>query len=143
MTNSTQKNADVLQERFARKAVSYLSNSTSDLPHDITERLRASRFQAVSKRKIEKNPATAASVVGYSGSAALTWGGDERSRWLGRFGVLIPMVVLVVGLFTINIVQSDKRAQEVAEVDAALLTDALPPEAFSDPGFVQFLKATL
>ena len=31
---------------------------------------------------------------------------------------------------------------EVAEVDAALLTDDLPPAAFSDPGFVQFLKTT-
>ncbi|MBC7611256.1 MAG: DUF3619 family protein, partial [Polaromonas sp.] len=28
------------------------------------------------------------------------------------------------------------------EVDAALLTDELPPAAFSDPGFVQFLKVT-
>jgi hypothetical protein len=31
---------------------------------------------------------------------------------------------------------------EVAEVDAALLADDLPPAAYSDPGFVQFLKTT-
>ena len=29
---------------------------------------------------------------------------------------------------------------ELAEVDAALLTDALPPAAYADPGFLQFLK---
>ena len=28
-----------------------------------------------------------------------------------------------------------------AELDAALLTDDLPPAAYSDPGFLQYLKA--
>eukprot|EP01041_Mallomonas_annulata_P027594 gene27594-49237_t len=46
----------------------------------------------------------------------------------------MPLIALVVGLLTINSVQNDNRAQEVAEVDAALLTDDLPPAAFSDPG---------
>jgi hypothetical protein len=36
--------------------------------------------------------------------------------------------------------QSDRRATELAEVDAALLTDELPPAAYADPGFLQFLK---
>ena len=57
--------------------------------------------------------------------------------------MMIPMALLVVGLFTINMVQSANRDQELAEVDVALLTDTLPPEAFSDPGFIQFLKASL
>lgn len=139
MMNPTQKNIDVLQERFARKAVSYISNSTADLPHDITERLRAARFQAVAGRKIVNNQ-TSVAVVGQGQSAALTWGSDGPSGWWTRIGALVPLVALVVGLFTINMVQSNNRAQEVAEVDVALLTDALPPEAFSDPGFVQFLK---
>ena len=30
----------------------------------------------------------------------------------------------------------------MAEVDAALLTDDLPPAAYADPGFVQFLKTS-
>jgi len=45
-------------------------------------------------------------------------------------------------LLVINSIQNDNRAQELAEVDVALLTDELPPDAFADPGFVQFLKAT-
>lgn len=142
MTNSTQKNIDVLQERFARKAVSYLAHSTTDLPHDITERLRAARFQALSKRKIETHQ-TAVTVVSQGPFAALTWGGDEASGWWTRIGMIVPLIVLLAGLFTINMVQSNNRAQEVADVDVALLTDALPPEAFSDPGFVQFLKSNL
>ena len=41
----------------------------------------------------------------------------------------------------INVVQDEKRAHELAEVDAALLTDDLPPAAYADPGFLQFLKS--
>jgi uncharacterized protein DUF3619 len=51
MTNSLQKRADILQDRFGLKTVSYLSAGAADLPYDISERLRAARVQAVSKRK--------------------------------------------------------------------------------------------
>ena len=46
-----------------------------------------------------------------------------------------------MGLVAIHVIQNDYRAQEVAEVDTALLTDALPPAAYTDPGFLQFLKS--
>ena len=141
MTNSLQNRSEILQERFALKATSYLSAGTADLPYDISERLRAARVQAVSKRKIAKTQ-TAASVVNACGSAALTWGTDDGLNWWSRIGSVLPLVALVVGLLTINSIQSDNRAQEIAEVDAALLIDELPPAAFADPGFVQFLKST-
>ena len=139
MTYSNQNRADILQDRFALKTVSYLSTGASDLPHVISERLRAARAQAVSKRKIAKVQ-TAGNVINMGGSTALSWGSSDGLGWWGRIGSVMPLVALVVGLLTINSVQNDNRAQEVAEVDAALLTDALPPAAFSDPGFVQFLK---
>ena len=44
------------------------------------------------------------------------------------------------GLTVIAVVENDRRASEVAEVDAALLTDDLPPAAYADPGFTQFLR---
>lgn len=141
MTNSHQNRSDILQDRFALKATSYLSAGTADLPYDISERLRAARVQAVSKRKIAQSQ-SAASVVNSGSSAALTWGGDESFSGWSRIALVFPLVALVVGLLTINAVQIDNRAQEVAEVDAALLIDELPPAAFADPGFVQFLKST-
>jgi len=139
MTYSNQNRADILQDRFALKATAYLSTATANLPHDISERLRAARVQALSKRKIA-NAQTAGSSVNMGGSAALTWGSSDGLSWWGRIGSVMPLIALVVGMLTINSVQNDNRAQEVAEVDAALLTDALPPAAFSDPGFLQFLK---
>ena len=139
MTYSNKNRADILQDRFALKTVSYLSTGAADLSHDISERLRAARAQAVSKRKIAKVQ-TAGNVVNMGGSTALSWGSSDGLGWWGRIGSVMPLIALVVGMLMINSVQSDNRAREVAEVDAALLTDALPPAAFSDPGFVQFLK---
>ena len=54
----------------------------------------------------------------------------------------VPLLALVVGLVVINMAQDERAANDVAEVDAALLTDDLPPAAYSDPGFVQFLKTS-
>ena len=141
MTNSLQKRADILQDRFGLKTASYLSAGAADLPYDISERLRAARVQAVAKRKVAKTQ-TSGSVIGAGGSAALTWGSEDGLSWWARIGSVLPLVALVVGLLVINSIQNDNRAQEVAEVDVALLTDELPPEAFADPGFVQYLKIT-
>ena len=135
------KKSDNLEDRFGLKAASYLSAAASDLPYDISERLRAARVQAVSKRKATKL-VTAGSVVSAGGGAALTWGSDEGLGWWGRIGSVMPLIALVAGLLAINSFQSDNRARELAEVDSALLTDELPPAAFADPGFVQFLKIT-
>ena len=142
MTNSIQNRQDILQERFALKATSFLSAAAADLPHDISERLRAARVQAVAKRKVTKAQ-MAAGVLNVGGSSAVLSGGNDGLGWWGRIGAVMPLVALIVGLLTINSVQNDNRAQEVAEVDAALLIDVLPPAAFSDPGFLQFLKTSL
>ena len=139
MTYSNQNRADILQDRFARKATAYLSTGAADLPHDISERLRAARVQAVAKRKIAKVQ-TAGGTTNLGGSAAMTWGSSDGLGWWGRIGSVMPLIALVVGMLTINSIQNDNRAQELAEVDAALLIDDLPPAAFSDPGFLQFLK---
>ena len=132
-------------ERFARRVSARLTDGAQDLPYDISERLRASRMQALAKRKVlapVRAPARAsAPVVLVSGSSAtLGAGGGEGSSWWNALVSAIPLIALVVGMFFISTVQDESGANEIAEVDAALLTDELPPEAYSDPGFVQFLK---
>lgn len=140
MTNSYQQRAEIIQDRFGLKTASYLSAGAAALPHDISERLRVARTQAVANRKAERLD-TAVQVVGAGGSATLGWSGGGFGWW-ARIGSALPLVVLVVGLLVINSIQNDNRARELAEVDAALLTDELPPAAFADPGFIQFLKTT-
>ncbi len=132
-------------ERFARRVSARLTDGSQDLPYDISERLRASRMQALARRKVlapVRAPARAAAPVVLAGgaSAALGGGGSEGNSWWNALVSAVPLIALVVGLFFISTVQDEFGANEVAEVDAALLTDELPPEAYSDPGFVQFLK---
>ena len=130
---------ELVKERFALKAAAYLSDATDALPHDITERLRVSRQQAVAKRKLA-SLTTASSHSNSGGAATMTLGGERFSLWTA-FGSALPLIALVVGLVVITNIQNDDRAREVAEVDAALLTDDLPPSAYTDPGFLQFIKS--
>lgn len=141
MTDTDQSRAQALQDRFALRLTARLSTGTSDLPYDITERLRAARMQALAKRKVA-SVRTAANVYSQGASATLTMGGDEEPGWLNRVASFVPLFALVAGLLVIQFVQDDNRARELAEVDSALLTDELPTAAYTDPGFVEFLKSS-
>ncbi|PKO43709.1 MAG: DUF3619 domain-containing protein [Betaproteobacteria bacterium HGW-Betaproteobacteria-3] len=138
MTNSRQHQTSVLLDRYGLKVAARLSDGTDALPHDIAERLRVARLQAVAQRKVA--PVRVATSV-HGGSAASLTFGDEKPNFWGRMGAAVPLVALAAGLIVINVLQSDNRANELAEVDIALLTDDLPPAAYADPGFAQFLKA--
>lgn len=141
MNHSLQNRTEILQDRYGLKTASYLSEGAAALPYDISERLRAARAQAVAARKVTR--VQTASVTASSGTGAvLTWGSGERFGLWYRIGSVLPLIALVVGLLAINSLQTDSFVQELAEVDSALLTDDLPPDAFSDPGFVQFLKVS-
>jgi len=135
MNATLSQTSAALEEQFARRLTARLSAGSAELPHDIGERLRVARQQALARRKLAPARSSASVVVSSGGGAALLGGG-----WWTRVGALVPLVALVVGLVTISALQDENRANDLAEVDAALLTDDLPPAAFTDPGFVQFLK---
>lgn len=120
-----------------------LSDACTHLDHDITERLRVARQQAVARRTVAQSAfgTSAVGIVRSGNAASLQLGGrDEPGIWT-RLGAMLPLLALVAGLLAISVIQNDNRASEVAEVDAALLTDDLPTAAYTDPGFLQFLKA--
>lgn len=133
MNHSTSSASAAAQAQFGRRVAARLSAGTDALPNDIAERLRVARAQALANRRQPARPATV--VVDAGGNAAAL-----GSVWWMRFGTIAPLVALVVGLVGISVWQDDQRFKELAEVDAALLTDDLPPAAYTDPGFAQFLK---
>lgn len=128
------------QDRFGLRVAARLSAGTAELSYDVQERLRAARAQALAKRKRVAGLRTAAVVSGSGGTAALTAG--DGVPWWQLVASVLPIVVLAAGLVMIHTIQNERRADEVAEVDAALLTDDLPPDAYTDPGFIQFLQQT-
>jgi hypothetical protein len=125
------------EDQFGHLVTRALSANLEQMPYEVQERLRAARMRAVAARRVSPILVTRPQAQAM-GDGTLTLG----APWKGwtPLASLFPMVLLVVGLFTINVVLDEYRANEVAEVDAALLTDDLPPSAYTDPGFVQFLK---
>ena len=121
-------------EKLARRLAASLD---SPLAHDVTERLRAARVRAVAARRLDLLV-----QVQSNGTLALTGGRDGLRPW-GWLASMLPLVALVVGLVVIKQLQDEHRASELAAIDTALLTDDLPPSAYSDPGFMRFLKMPL
>ena len=134
MTNTNQQKVQAMQDRFGRQVAARLS-ADAGLSHEVSERLRAARVRALARRKVS---APRIVTVG-GGTLAME---SERFGFWGRLASALPLVMLAAGLVAINVIQNENRAAEVAEVDAALLTDDLPPSAYADPGFMQFLNTT-
>ena len=117
-----------------RKALNEGSRLDGERGEHIRERLRAARERALERRRIARAP-------------ALAWTQDAAGAAIGRFGgvgglslrLLLPTVLLIAGLLGIYSGQQDQRA-EVEELDAQLLTDDLPIDAYLDRGFEAWLK---
>jgi hypothetical protein len=129
-------------DAFGRAVTARLTEGAQDMPRDITERLKAARAQAVAKRRVASVQVVAHEVSISGGQAALQFG-DADGGWWNRIGSLLPLLALVAGLIFIAVLQDDMRAREVADVDSELLIDELPPAAYTDPGFTQYLRASL
>jgi Protein of unknown function (DUF3619) len=129
---------EALESRFAFRVAGRLSDHAGALGADIGERLRFAREQALVRAAAARTALSAETrVLGQTGGSALLGGG---SSWWVRVASVLPLVVLVGGLLLIQHWQTQAQIAVAAEVDAALLADDLPPEAYGDAGFVEFLK---
>jgi Protein of unknown function (DUF3619) len=129
-----------LRARFALRVAATLSERSDDCGHDISERLRIARERAVETARAGRiaSAAPATSVVsGQRGTLVL----GQRPGWLFRLAAALPVVVLVAGLVVIDQMHDERQSVAAAEVDTALLADDLPPDAYADAGFAQFLKS--
>jgi Protein of unknown function (DUF3619) len=129
---------EAIEARFAHHVIGFLADGTKQVPHDIGERLKVARLQAIDRaralRRLSPEPTLAFNVQA-AGSVAL---GGPPSWWL-RLASFVPLAVLLGGLLLIQHRYSEQQISAAAEIDAALLADELPPQAYSDPGFVEFL----
>jgi hypothetical protein len=133
MTTTDPLRAQKLADQFGRRVALRLDAGTAEIPYEVSERLRAARVRAL---QLRRQPEVAPVMVGRGGAATLGLAG-----WFHRVASVLPLLVLAAGLVLIHGLMTERRASELAEVDAALLTDDLPPAAYADPGFVQFLKS--
>lgn len=125
-----------LEGRYGLRVAAALSARAEALPHDLTERLRFAREKAL-ERALQTRRRTAAPLV-QAGGGTLALGGEPGWGW--RLASLVPVLGLVAGLVLIQAQHDDEQARAAAEVDAALLSDDLPPAAYTDAGFAEFLR---
>ena len=112
--------------RVAYQIKRHLNGSLGEIGADKLERLRAGREQALTKQK--------------KGSSLAIAGGGSLGFDFGWAGQVVPLLVLLIGLLTMNYWQQNRYTEEVADIDAQMLADELPPSAYLDRGFDSWLK---
>lgn len=120
-----------MNEQQFGKAVRQLLNQGLRFDARRSDRLREARELALRSQRPQPGPAFA-------------W----ADKLLGNLGgwselslrVLAPLVALVIGLGAVYTWQQKQRVAEVEEIDALLLTDDLPIDAYLDRGFQNWLK---
>ena len=129
---------DTLGRHFSAQ----LTLATPGLPHQISERLRVARLRALAERKpqLQTRLIKAHQI---NGNSTLTAPPDEGLNLWNILASALPLLALLFGLMAIQWIQQDNFTSEIAAIDSALLTDDLPPDAYADTGFVQFLKQGL
>jgi hypothetical protein len=129
---------EALQARFALRVAALLTEAAEASGADVSSRLRFAREQALQRAREARQAEPRLAAAGGAGS--LTLGGGEP-RWWFKLAALLPLAVLVMGLIGIHDLLDRSQIDAAAQIDAALLADDLPPDAYRDPGFVEFLKS--
>ena len=119
------------QDELGVRIAKLLDEGAEDVSPEVRERLSAARRVALSPRNVAE-PALVPALAG--GLSRLT----EQSVLGVRY--LIPMAALVLGLSGVVYMHGGSVASEIADIDAGLLTDELPLDAYLDQGFDSWLK---
>lgn len=119
---------------FAYKVRHALNEHADNLPASTADRLASARKLALSRKK--PNAASGISQRQLAGGL----GSFFSFSFLGRMAVVVPLLALVVGLAGIYQYEEEQRIAELAELDAAVLSDELPLTAYLDNGFNAYLE---
>ena len=115
------------QDEQARRIARLLDESTQDLTVEERRKLADARELALSRYRGEPQP-----------QLQPAWaGGFNRFTERSVFGVryVVPIAALVLGLMGVAYVHNGGLSSDIADIDAALLTDELPINAYLDTGF--------
>jgi hypothetical protein len=127
----------VVEAQLGTRLAAGLNASVEHLPHDVNERLRFAREQALSRVRQARQAAGVVAVGASSGGVAALVG---FTPWWQRAMAVVPLVVLLGGLLLIDHWSIREQVLAAADVDSQLLADELPPSAYSDPGFAEYLR---
>jgi hypothetical protein len=125
------------EQNLAYQVRHALNENLDHLPAKTIDRLGAARKLALSRKKQDATVRVLAiqptSVIGGTGFFS------DPLSWFGRIGLMAPLVVLAIGMVAIYQTEQQTRITEIADIDAAVLSDELPLSAYLDHGFNAFL----
>ncbi|HEY3596062.1 MAG TPA: DUF3619 family protein [Paraburkholderia sp.] len=136
---------------FARQLRRALDENAARIAPANVDRLAAARRVALARKKPEPVRAPAFVPVFVTGSAGLAGAAGtlaglpqprapRRGTKLRRFALAWPLAALVVSLVAIAYWEDQQRTAELADIDAAMLSDDLPLTAYLDHGFNAYLS---
>ncbi|MCV2351769.1 DUF3619 family protein [Paucibacter sp. Y2R2-4] len=127
--------------RFGLRVAAGLSEQSDSLPDGVSERLRFAREQALLKARSARTAQVQAApnTVVMGAGPSLVLGQSSTPRWQ-KFSTLFPLLLLVLGMWLIQQSHWYEQVLAAAELDTGLLSDKLPPAAYSDPGFKEYLS---
>lgn len=126
---------------FAYKVRHALNEKLDELPASTTDRLAQARKMALARKKahVEQPLSVRVTRTELAGAGGVS-GFFSQFAWLGRMGMAVPALVLVVGMIGIYQYEQQERIADLAEIDAAVLSDELPLDAYLDHGFNAYLS---
>ena len=125
---------------FAYRVRHALNEKLDDLPASTTDRLAAARQAALARKKAHvevRVTRTALATAGAGGRGGLF---GDAFGWMSRVSVALPLLFVVGGLFGVYQYEQQQSIAELAELDAAVLSDELPLSAYLDHGFNAYLE---
>jgi hypothetical protein len=117
---------DLYVDQIGKTISRSLDKELAHLSPKVLQRLEKSREIALSHKKI-----------GISSAPSLR---SSKSGFLPKIGPLSPILIVLLLVFGIAQWQQNARINDIADVDTAILTDSVPPDAYADDGFRLFLK---
>ena len=127
---------------FAYKVRHALNDKLDELPASTTDRLAQARKMALARKKAQVETPLAVRVV--KTELATSGGGISgffsQFGWLGKASMAIPALALVIGMVGIYQHEQQERIADLADIDAAVLSDELPLTAYLDHGFNAYLS---
>ncbi|RCS59342.1 DUF3619 family protein [Parvibium lacunae] len=126
---------------FAYKVRAKLIEGENSLEPAIQAKLRQIRQQALLRQKTATESVLSSVKLGNTLAMPVNTWQRITKQLVPQLGTGFAILTLVVGLVALDAYEDFILAQEMAEVDSALLTDDLPPEAYADNAFSFFLKA--
>lgn len=152
------------ETRFTSSIRQALDESAERLPLRVTHRLEQARKAALARAPervaaqalaggLSSRPFVGLAAAGAGGSLSAgalpgSWAvsrhdadGDRPPFVAWRLAaIVVPVAVLVAGLIAFSELDARRDADEVAELEAAVLSDDVPIAAYADRGFGVYLK---